>query len=110
MGFFVIFWTLFPKIFSIPLVLIVVGFSLALAFYKINDKPFINVVQSAFYYLASKRLYIWKKEVKVPEKREMGKKQAEMYIPKLSSSKLKEISWSLDVQDLSKGDDSLENR
>ena len=38
--------------------------SSAFAFYKVNSKPFINVVESAFKYWLGGKLYIWKKEDK----------------------------------------------
>jgi hypothetical protein len=43
-------------------VLIIMGISLALAFFKINNKPFINIAESAFHYYLSNKLYIWKKQ------------------------------------------------
>jgi len=90
------------KILSIPLILIVVAFSLALAFYSINGKPFINIVEAAFYYFFGSKLYIWKKNEKIPEKRpEEIVKQAKsmLSVPKLSESKLKDLTWSLDIKE-----------
>src|SRR3989344_563617 len=46
---------------AIPIILIL-SFSAALAFYKINNKPFIYIIEAAFKYLFSNKLYIWKKE------------------------------------------------
>src|ERR1700688_1082299 len=46
----------------------IAGLSLALAFYKVNNKPFINFLESAFLYYTKKNLYIWKKEEKKPVK------------------------------------------
>lgn len=43
-----------------PAVLAVVSFSLALAFWEYNGKPFIYTVRSAFSYLTSTRTYVWK--------------------------------------------------
>ena len=45
----------------IPIV-IIMTLSAALAFYKVNNKPFIFLVESAFKYMMSTKLYIWKKE------------------------------------------------
>jgi len=72
-----------------------------LAFYKINNKPFIFTLEAAFKYVTGGKLYIWKKE----EKTAVAKKAAEekpleqVHVPKLSSSKLKELTWSLDIQE-----------
>jgi hypothetical protein len=71
-----------------------------LAFYKINNKPFIDFLESAFTFYTKNNLYIWKKE----ERKIIPKKAEEMappqvYVPKLSDSKLKELSWSLDINE-----------
>ena len=82
---------------SVPIAL----FSAALAFYKVNDKPFINVVEAFVKYLLTNKLYIWKKET--PQIVSSGKpeegKIEQVYVPKLSESKLKELTWSLDIKE-----------
>jgi PrgI family protein len=94
---------------AIP-ILIVAGFSLMLTFYKPNNKPFINMIESGFKYFTQSKLYIWKKHPnkitndklritsedtnKIRMMREGGLK--------LSGSKLRDLAWSLDVLDLSK--------
>lgn len=45
---------------TVPLVLFFSAFSLALAFWDYNGKPFIHTVQAVFYYLTSTRTYVWK--------------------------------------------------
>jgi len=91
-------WVFLPKFIAVLLIPLAVGFSLALAFYKINSKPFINVLESAFKYGLSNKLYLWKKEGPKPKKQKReAVKEVDMYVPKLSDSKLKELSWSLDV-------------
>ena len=40
------------------LILVVMAFSIALAFFKIHNKPFINVVEAAFRYYTSEKLFI----------------------------------------------------
>lgn len=84
----------------IPIV-IVVSFSLALAFYKVNNKPFINVVEAAFKYYVSAKLFIWKK---VPNQKadnaiQEAKEYAGIMVPKISDSKLKDLTWSLDIKE-----------
>jgi hypothetical protein len=92
-----------PLILVIPLVVIVLGFSLALAFYQVNGKPLINAVQSAVGYFFSSKLYLWKKRDKSPEKAaEAGIKEEGLppiYVPKLSESKLHDLTWSLDIKE-----------
>ena len=43
------------------------GLALALAFYRINNKPFIDFLESAFEFYMKDNLYIWKKEEKKVE-------------------------------------------
>ena len=78
--------------------------SASLAFYKMNGRPFIDVIESAFTYYLTSKLYIWRKEDKKPE--QLQKEVAEaineasgMYVPKLSDSKLKDLTWSLDINE-----------
>ncbi len=86
------------------LIVPVIGFALALAFYKINNKPFINVVEAAFNYYFNNKLYIWKKVDKpivskaAPQPSDSASTLADFYVPKLSDSKLKDLTWSLDIK------------
>lgn len=93
-----------PTAIGILLSLPFIALSLALAFYKVNNRPFMSIMQSWFTYLTNTRLYTWK--VRRPEisKDGEGKKEDETlnYVPKISDSKLKDISWSLDVLDKEK--------
>lgn len=92
-----------PLILVIPLGVIVLGMSFALAFYQINNKPLIYIIQSAFGYYVSSKLYLWKKKDKSPEKAvQEGIKETNLppiYVPKLSQSKLHDLTWSLDIKE-----------
>jgi hypothetical protein len=89
---------------AIPIILIA-AFSLALTYYKPNNKPFIYMLENMFKYGFQSKLYIWKKEKEVASQ---NKKQAltETYQVQmgggLNNSKLRDLAWSLDVLDLSK--------
>ncbi|MEN9621610.1 MAG: hypothetical protein RLZZ67_44 [Candidatus Parcubacteria bacterium] len=84
---------------SIFFILPVIGFSLTLAFYKINNKPFINVVEAAFNYYVGNKLYIWKHvEKPIIAKEQAVESAPDFYVPKLSDSKLKDLTWSLDIK------------
>ncbi len=91
----------------IPAPLVVLA--LLLAFYKVNNKPFVYIMEAAFKYLFSKKLYIWKKvakpvEASLTKKAEDPIQENVAFMPKLSSaSKLRNLTWNLDV---SKGQDS----
>ncbi len=94
---------LLPLIFGLPVAFGVAALSLALAFMKVNSRPFFLHMQAYLKYIFGSKLYVWHK---APPKKE-EKKQEDVspetsYVPKLSDSKLKDISWSLDVIDKSK--------
>ncbi len=80
--------------------------SAGLAFYKVNSRPFILVLESFIKYYFSQKLYLWKKEEKKrgPKKEGDGSLE-ESFVPRMSDSKLKELSWSLDVLDLNKSEE-----
>lgn len=84
-------------LFAIPVVIL----SLALAFYKVNNKPFIFVLEAAFKFYIEDKLYIWKKEDKEVVRSTMGEagRASPIYVPKLSDSKLKDLAWSLDIHE-----------
>ncbi len=100
-----ILWRFLPIIIVLPLGIIVIGFSLALAFYQVNNKPLIYVIQSAFGYFFSDKLYLWRKKDKSPEKAKPEQagalSQSPLYVPKLSQSKLHDLTWSLDIKESS---------
>lgn len=87
-----------PLLLGIVLCIPVAAFAGALAFYKVNSKPFVEVLESAFNYYIGRRLYLWKKE---------ENKASEVAAPVaapvqklgLSEKKLQDLAWSLDVKD-----------
>ncbi|MFA5652010.1 MAG: PrgI family protein [Candidatus Paceibacterota bacterium] len=90
------------KLVAILIIIPIVAFSLALAFYKINNKPFIDVVQASFYYALGDKLYLWKKAEKKPVSQltdQIQKAKSLVNIPKMSGSKLKDLTWSLDIKE-----------
>lgn len=99
-GICVIFFTLLPTFAALLLSGPIVLFSLALAFYKINEKPFISVVEAFVNYTLGTKLYIWKKEERTPVAQKEEKKEPnQVYVPKFSESKLKELSFALDIKE-----------
>ncbi len=76
----------------------------AMAFVKINKRPFIDFLESVFYYSIRSKRYIWKKRVNkdgrkrhrfIPE--DLKKNNQTAIIPKVTRSKLKDLAWSLDM-------------
>lgn len=97
---------LLPTFIGIIIGLPILGFALALAFYKVNGRPFIDIVQAWFSYKTGARLYLWKRREATTEnikKRDsVPVVDSPTYVPKVSQSKLKDLSWGLDVLDNSK--------
>lgn len=97
---------------TLPLFLVILlgpavaGFALALAFYKMHGQPFIKVVENALRHSMKAKVYTWKKRDAVPQKAEKIKTQdikpsapqIPVPLPKLTKSKLDELSWSLDIK------------
>ena len=96
-----IIYTYLPFYLALLLIVIVIPLALALAFYKVNHKPFIDFLESAFLFYTKQNLYIWKREEKKPTvKAGAGSASGrQVYVPRLSDSKLKELSWSLDINE-----------
>lgn len=104
-----IIYKFFGLLLSFILVPPIIGLAIALTFVKVNNKPFVFTLQSWIKfqinkYLYGNNLYIWKKEPpkKKPEKKVSAPVTEPSYVPKLSNSKLKDISWGLDVLDVNK--------
>lgn len=90
-----------PKYIAYPLILIFVTLGAALAFYQFNNRPFIRILEAALRFLLSSKLYIWKmtktKDTRV--RTEPGESKAGAPITKLTTGRLHELAWSLDVRE-----------
>src|SRR6187402_3535320 len=53
-----------PFIIGVLLSIPVAALSAALAFYKVNNKSFLDMVEAGFNYYTKERLYLWKKDKK----------------------------------------------
>jgi hypothetical protein len=92
-------------LFGIIPILIIAGIALALTFYRPNNKPLVNMVESALKYSMQSKLYVWKrkkfkKSVATANKEKMEAMDENNL--RLSGGKLRDLSWSLDVLDLKK--------
>ena len=83
-------------IFALP----IGGLAAALAFYKVNNKPLIKVMENAFKHYTSAKIYTWKKREKKAQKTKIKKKVPQIQTPPtLTKSKLKDLAWSLDIKE-----------
>jgi hypothetical protein len=71
----------------------------ALAFYKVNNKSFVEVLEAGFKYYTGGRLYLWKKELKAAPKQMVVVSEPAPQKLGLSRNKLQDLAWSLDIKD-----------
>jgi len=82
----------------------VAGLATALAFYKINNQPFIKFMENAFRHFRQNKIYIWKKEDKQIIARKIltektKKTTTQITTPAtITKKKLEDLAWSLDIQ------------
>ena len=110
-------WRILPFLIAAPLMGVIVGLAAALAFFNYNGRPFILALEHGFSYILHPKLYLWNNERKSTNARALKTvapaASAEVYVPKLSDSKLHELSWSLDIKERIAGgigtEDDVEN-
>lgn len=101
-----LFYAYLPIYLAVVPIAIVAGLAILLAFYKYNERPFVVLIEAAIRYLLTNKLYLWRKESKVSAKAKATKVEPitvatkEGSTPRLSASRLKDLSWSLDVKDV----------
>lgn len=91
-----------PIVIGVILAIPVAALSGALAFYKINNKSFVDVLESGFKFYTAERLYLWRKDQKQtggsgPAAAAAAPERAPLQ--HMSRSKLHDLAWSLDVKD-----------
>lgn len=100
-GFAFVIWTFIPiKIVAIILILPISGLFLALAFIKINNRPFIDFLESGLTYFTSSRIYTWKQPVpKLKEEYAQTITEAtkNTVISRVERGRLHEVAFGLDV-------------
>jgi hypothetical protein len=93
---------LFPFIINVLIVLPFGAFFLALAFYKVNEQPFIKFLENALAHYSGARLFVWKKadtnqKFSADPVQKMIRENT-VAIPKTSGSKLKDLAFSIDIE------------
>ncbi len=105
-GFAFVMWLILP-----PWAAVIIGgpvalLGLGLAFYKVNERPLIHTLEAAFEYLTRHKLYIWEKrkpktalpdEIVLPGAAPLD--DPTKYVPAATSSKIKDLAWSLDIRE-----------
>lgn len=96
-------YRLLPIYFAIPLILAIALLAWALAFYKINNQPFIKIGQAFVVFLTKNKLYVWQKQTtprKAPEP--VLKPTTETITPvdkELTARRVQELARNLDILD-----------
>lgn len=94
-------WQSLPRFVAIIVGLPALMLFLGLAFYKVNNQPLAVAIENAIKYFFGSKLYLWKKQDKTPEKKiaEIVQHVTMGDTPKISNSKLKDLSWGLDIHE-----------
>lgn len=95
-------WTILPSFIAVILIVPVLALAGALAFYKVNKKPFVHALEAGFKYALNNKLYLWKMNENKASETQASEKDAQeksAFIPTVSKSKLEDISWSLGVKE-----------
>lgn len=120
-GLCVVFFSYLPFVLAVLLSIPVGAFGAALAFYKMNGKPFIEILEAGFRYYTSAKLLLWKqveptKEesaalaiAQVAANEALATSHARTLASKFTRGKLSELAWSLDVQSARNGAKGLES-
>ena len=93
---------LLPIFIALPIAGAIGALAIALAFIKYNEKPFVHVVEAFIKFYTKSRLYLWRKQ---PQKKQASTQPAAIQPfnrSALTDSKLKTLSWSLDVIETNK--------
>jgi hypothetical protein len=103
-GLCLVFVTMLPLWLAIPLGLPVVALALALAFYEVNGRPFVNAIEHAFLYFFGSKLYLWKQKTPAATQsasvtQPTAVPGVPLVVPKLSESRLRDLAWSLNIKD-----------
>jgi hypothetical protein len=94
------FFTLLPLWLTIILSVPVLVFCAALAFYQVNGRPFLVAIEHASGYFFGTKLYLWKqREAKAQSTQMAAPATTTAPVPTLSQSRLKDLSWSLNIKD-----------
>ena len=90
-----------PLVIGIIIAIPIAAFSGALAFYKVNNKSFTDVLSAGLSFYTKDRLYLWRKEEKPQETKAAAPQEPLPAREKLSvsSGRLKDLALSLDIKD-----------
>lgn len=101
-GLAVIVFLYFPLFVAFLIGLPVMALAGALAFYKVNDRSFVDILGAGFNFYTKDRLYLWRKEEKTKQAAQAATPLAPVPAREklgISGNKLHDLALSLDIQD-----------
>lgn len=107
-GFSFLIWTFVPiRFIAFILIFLVAGFFIALAFVKINNRPFADILENAFSYYTGTKIYTWRHPSQDDSLKTGGAEvekivqetQKEITVMKANKGKLHDIALGLDIFD-----------
>lgn len=93
-------WELLPTIIAIIIIVPIIGLSLGLAFYKVNNRPFIDILYAAVSHAFGKKFYLWQQRRAQASDHKQPVHPTVSNIQQSSGKNLREISWGLDILDM----------
>jgi hypothetical protein len=116
-GLCIVFFVYLPILFSLIFSAAIVAFAVTLAFYKVNGKTFIEMLEAGFTYYTGGKFFLWKHKEQTPKEQRAVTLAAEAAAeaarpaqagPKLTRGRLSELAWSLDFpQQASDADENV---
>ena len=101
-GLSVIIYLYLPFFIGLILIMMVMAFASMLAFYKVNNRSFVDILGAGFTFFTKEKLYLWRKEEKNPDAA-AARAVAPAVPPReklgLSGNRLHDLALSLDIQD-----------
>ena len=109
-GICVVFFFTLPLVFAILLAIPIVALGVALSFYKVNGKTFVEMLEAGFNYYLGAKMFLWRRDVPKQEDTNAAAAAAAASVSaaaaaattkaasRLTRGKLSELAWTLDVQ------------
>ena len=115
-GFLVAMWLLLPLWAAVLIGGPVAALGAGLAFFKVNNRPLMAMLEAAFNYTLNSKLYIWKKKKnELPTALDIATlddpaEDPAKYVPAATANKIKDMAWSLDVREHAFGAPAEQNK
>jgi hypothetical protein len=93
-------WQILPTIIALIIIIPVVALALALAFYKVNGRPFIHMLYAASTHALKSKFYLWHQKQATDDTNQIDRTEKDAVTIPIDKSNLRKIAWNLDVLDM----------